>query len=402
MSELLLNLFLVAVALATGVLLWRPALRRMPTWRAMVTPLASIIGSGFLIVGPVLDHAFGAWAPAGMALLCLAAWAFGAAVRANIARIGDSADPRPAGDHAVETLAAAVLAFAYMISVAYYLNLFGAFAVSLTPWDTDLAARLVTSSIIVVILLTGWRRGFAALESLEYATVALKLAIIAALIAGLAIYFRDQWQADALVLSPASVTGWPAVTLVMGLLVTVQGFETSRYLGASYDAATRIRSMRWSQWLSSGIYMTYIVLMAYVFHEDEIGFSETAIIDMMAVIAPVLPLLLVAAALAAQFSAAVADTGGSGGLIAELSGHRVSPRVAYAGLAAVGLALTWIADIFQIVSYASRAFAAYYAVQAWLAARGARRDGQGLKAAGFLGLAILGLLIVVLGTPVEN
>ncbi|MEK9751843.1 MAG: hypothetical protein VW338_01335 [Rhodospirillaceae bacterium] len=37
---------------------------------------------------------------------------------------------------------------------------------------------------------------------------------------------------------------WRAMTLGFGLIVTVQGFETSRYLGDEYDATTRNRSMR--------------------------------------------------------------------------------------------------------------------------------------------------------------
>ena len=56
--------------------------------------------------------------------------------------------------------------------------------------------------------------------------------------------------------------------------------------------------------------------------------SETAIIDMMHLVAPILPGLLVAAALAAQFSAAVADTSGSGGLFEELTQGRISTRAA--------------------------------------------------------------------------
>ena len=83
-----------------------------------------------------------------------------------------------------ETLASAVLGFAFIVSVAYYLNLFGAFGLSLTPWDSPLNARLLTSAIYAVILIVGFTKGFAALERMEYASVAAKLAIIAGLILG--------------------------------------------------------------------------------------------------------------------------------------------------------------------------------------------------------------------------
>ncbi|MGD9295491.1 MAG: hypothetical protein PVI41_11455 [Roseobacter sp.] len=117
--------------------------------------------------------------------------------------------------------------------------------------------------------------------------------------------------------------------------------------------------------------------------------------------APILSALLVAAALSAQFSAAVADTSGSGGLFSELSGGRVSPRAAYTGLVVIGLTLTWAADVFQIISYASRAFAAYYAIQTSIAAVSAQKSGQSLKAVLFAAISVVAALATVFGTAVE-
>ncbi len=181
--------------------------------------------------------------------------------------------------------------------------------------------------------------------------------------------------------------GLAALTLAFGLIVTVQGFETSRYLGAIYPARARIRSMRWAQMLSTLIYIVYIALTAYVFRPDQLELTETAIVDMMAVVAPVLPAMLVAAALAAQFSAAVADTGGSGGLMAELTQGRLSERPAYAVLVAVGLVLTWTLDVFHIIAYASRAFALYYALQSAIAAHAGGAAATAHRACGLRLLA---------------
>ena len=161
--------------------------------------------------------------------------------------------------------------------------------------------------------------------------------------------------------------------------------------------------MRLAQWIASAIYLTYIVLLAYVFRSGEFALTETAIIDMMVVVAPVLPLLMVAAALSAQFSAAIADTSGSGGLIAELTRSRLAPNHAYALLSGVGLVLTWSADIFAIIAYASRAFALYYALQsliAMLAAWKTRADHR--LAVLFGGLAVLGFLILLFGEAAEG
>ncbi|MCC2095265.1 MAG: hypothetical protein KDJ29_00145, partial [Hyphomicrobiales bacterium] len=180
------------------------------------------------------------------------------------------------------------------------------------------------------------------------------------------------------------------------------GFETSRYLGDNYDVRTRIRSMKLAQWVSSAIYMIYIGLISYVFSDYGETPNETAIIDMMRIVAPVLPALLVAAALSAQFSAAVADTGGSGGLIEELTGNRLSARHGYAVLVAAGLLLTWSSNVFQIISYASRAFALYYCLQALIAAVAARRMQQPGRSAVYFSLALLGAAIVVFGQAVET
>jgi hypothetical protein len=389
-------LILAATLIAAGILL-HPRLARLPLWHAAVTPLASIIGSGFLVLGPILNQGWGGYAPAVMAALCAGAWAFGAAIRCNIAHRVDK--PRPEEETRLETVASWTLAFAYVISVAYYLNLFGAFGVSLTPLDSPLAARLLTTLMFLVILAVGWLKGFAALEKVEQVTVGIKLAVIAGLLAGLTGYFVIQTRAQALMFTPAHLSLWQSLTLGFGLIVTVQGFETSRYLSQAYDAPTRITSMRWAQIIASIIYMIYIVLLTYAFPPAQGDLSETAIIAMMAVVAPILPALLVAAALSAQFSAAIADTSGAGGLVAELTRRRISQRQAYAVLVAAGIALTWTANVFQIISYASRAFALYYAIQSAIAAT--HTDLPAPKRLGFAALAVLGVAITLLGTSVE-
>ena len=394
-----------AVLLAASVLLW-PRLANAPRWRATVTPLASIIGSGFLVLGPILIDAYGKYAPLMMAALCAGAYAFGAAVRFNIARIAaceEAGSPRSAFEERIETVASWALAFSYIVSVAYYLNLFGAFGVRLTPFDSPLAAKLLTSAIFLVILVVGWLRGFGALERMEEVTVGIKLAIIMGLVVGLGLYFSARWSSGDLIFVTPTKTGWAGIALAFGLIVTVQGFETSRYLGAHYDAPMRIRSMRDAQWLSSLIYMAYIGLVSYVFARDDLRLAETAIVGMMAVVASVLPALLVAAALSAQFSAAVADTNGAGGLFVELTGRRFKPKFAYAVLVGVGLALTWVTDLFEIINYASRAFALYYGLQAAIAARGAALSSERRwRAWPFAALAVLGLTILVFGASVEG
>ncbi|MCB1472694.1 MAG: APC family permease [Rhodobiaceae bacterium] len=392
---------ILAAVLLTGAVLFHPRLVRARLWRATITPLASIIGSGFLVLGPLLEVSYGAYAPLAMAFLCVLAYAFGDAVRFNIAALDASANRGHLSER-LEQSASWVLAFAYIISVAYYLNLFGAFGVSLTEVNDAVHAKLLTTSIFLFVLLTGWTRGFTALEKLEQLSVSFKLAIIAGLILGLAIYFAGHAASGELVVNPSTRTGAGALALVFGLVVTVQGFETSRYLGDEYDAKTRIRSMRLAQWISTAIYMVYIGLMAYVFPAGELELKETEIVSMMDLVAPILPLLLVAAALSAQLSAAVADTGGAGGLFVELTCRRVDEKHAYLLLVGIGLAVTWLFNVFEIIAYASRAFALYYGMQAAIAAATAHERGApAWRVLAYGALAALGLAIAVFGTPAE-
>ncbi|MXO89070.1 hypothetical protein GRI32_09995 [Altererythrobacter aestuarii] len=387
-----------------GLLLLSPRFAKSTVWRATVTPLASIIGSGFLVLAPILVSAYGRSAPLVMAGLCIGAYLFGEAIRFNIFARNV---PRPVEDMAVERLelgASWALVFAFMISVGYYLNLFGAFAISQTPYDNPVNARLLTSAVYILILAVGWFHGFKALERMEYAAVTIKLAVIAGLLIGLTWYFYQRASAGELFFHEAQLSGWPAVTLAFGLVITVQGFETSRYLGQEYDPQTRISSMRLAQLVCTAIYMIYIGLFAYAFDRSEFQLSETAIIDLMALITPLLTVMLVLAALAAQFSAAIADTSGSGGLVEELTRGRMTARYGYVLLVFIGIVMTWEADVFQIIAYASRAFALYYTLQSAIAARRAFiiPGTPWHRKLGFCLLVALGAMIVLFGNDVES
>ncbi len=398
---MLLNSAILLIVLFTGAVFLSPKIANSQFWRASVTPLASIIGSGFLVIGPILDASYGKYAPLAMISLCTIAYFFGSAIRFNIQCEENRSTQRDL-IRLMEGFASWALAFAYVVSVTYYLNLFGAFGIRLTENDGVNDARMLATAIFIFILLVGWVRGFSALERLEEISVSAKLAIIAGLLLGLAAYFTKKAAAGDLVYSMPEIEGWQAISLALGLLITVQGFETSRYLGEKYSASMRIRSMRFAQWISSAIYVAYILLLTYLFSRDEIAFSETAIIDMMIVVAPILPTLLVAAALSAQFSAAVADTAGAGGLFYELTKKRIAPRQAYTGLVTAGIILTWNANIFEIINYASKAFALYYALQAAIAATNAWVSRQPFLAVWFSILVLTGVSIVTLGLPVET
>ncbi len=406
-SPILNSCLVIGTTVAALIGVFHPRMVNSVTWRATVTPLASIIGSGFLVLAPILKHSFGPWGIAVMLALCVGAYWIGGAIRFNIARYsyyGRQGLAVPRLVSRLEVVASYLLVAAYGISITYYLNLFGAFSVSLTTANDQLHARLVTTGAIVLIAMIGWVRGFAGLERAEEGTVGLKLGIIAGLLVGLLAFSVEQWGAiDGSYFASSQPLNWQSITVAMGLMVTVQGFETSRYLGDEFDVATRIRTMRIAQWISSAIYLLYIAITTFCFTELQVGKSETAIVGMTELVAPVLPVMLVAAALAAQFSAAVADTAGCGGLASETTHHKLNARVTYVLVGVFGIGLTWWANIYAIIAIASRAFAAYYAIQCAIAAVFEARSeaSNRLRVAGYLVLATVAALIVVFGRAVE-
>ena len=83
-----------ASVLIAALVLCSKTLRGSVTWQTMTTPLASIIGSGFLVLGPILDSEYGVYVPLVMTLLCAGAYLFGAAIRYNM-RYVDTDAPKP-------------------------------------------------------------------------------------------------------------------------------------------------------------------------------------------------------------------------------------------------------------------------------------------------------------------
>jgi len=406
-AAVIYNGILVLVAGLCAVVLLRPRFRRATGWRATVTPLASIIGSGFLVIAPLLHQIVNGWAPLAILGVALLAYGVGGVIRFNIRYVEPKLERGANGPLLVlERLSGLALAGAYVISVAFYVRLLGAFVLRRADADSALIANIIASAILLFIGYTGLRRGLRGLEWLEEYAVALKLAIIAALLVGLGVYDFNWVKQSGPSLNMAAPDDWVhMLRLLGGVLLVVQGFETSRYIGHEYDAATRIRSMRFAQLIAAGIYVVFVGLSLPLLTGGERTISETALITVAENVAWVLPGMLIIAATMSQFSAAVADTIGGGGLFAEGTDHRVSIFYSYAGVSLLAIALVWTADVFELVAYASRAFALYYLLQTLGAlAVGARmREGKYVaRQALFFLLSIVLVLIVLFAVPAET
>ena len=192
--------------------------------------------------------------------------------------------------------------------------------------------------------------------------------------------------------------------MLLGLLITVQGFETSRYMGETYDQATRVRTMRWSQWISSAIYIAFLALLTPFLGRAQHAEGVAGILDIMELVAPFLGIFVLIGAVSSQLSAAIADSIGAGGIAVEVSQKRLGVRGAFIVAAILAIGIVWLTNPFEVVALSSRAFALFYAMQAGLAVWVSRRTGLGGRGRQ-IGFVIVGLICIVAaaaGAPAEG
>jgi hypothetical protein len=397
----------VLAALAVTLTLTFGKAFKSKTWRATVTPLASIIGSGFLVCGPLLAREFGSGAIVAMALLLAIAYAAGAVIRFNIVHVENYAARLPFNDRFAWAMRVSqlLLAVAYAVSVAYYLKLLAEFLLKSLPFTASQHALI--SNVLVTVIIAGLAAltlsgDIRKVERAAHASVSVKIGLIAGLLAGLAAWWVG--RPDAALDAPALRLSWSSLPMLLGLLITVQGFETSRYLGDSYDQHTRVRTMRLSQWISSVIYIAFLVLLTPILGAAARAEGVAGIYDVMSVVAPLLGLFVLGGALSSQLSAAIADSIGSGGLLVEVSRRKLSVRAAFMVASALSILVVWLTDPFQVIALSSRAFAAFYAAQCLLAFWVSKRTkaGSPLARAGFAAVGIICLVAALVGAPAES
>jgi hypothetical protein len=380
---------------------------RSTQWRATVTPLASIIGSGFLICGPILAKEFGSAALPAMAVLLLIAYAVGAVIRFNIIHV-ENIGPT-LGLHDLMAwfmrLTQATLAIAYAVSVAYYLKLLAEFTLKSVPLSIaahELVANLLITTIILMFVVLTFAGNIRKIERAAHASVSIKLSIIAGLLTGLGTWWA--MHADASLELPAPRLSMSGIPMLLGLLITVQGFETSRYLGDSYDQATRVKSMRHAQWLSAAIYLAFLALLTPFLGKAQSIEGVAGIVDIMKFVAPVLGIFVLIGAVSSQLSAAIADSIGSGGIMIEVFRQKLSVRHAFIVASALAIAVVWLTDPFQVIALSSRAFALFYAMQAVIALWVSLRTGAGgwLARTGFVLTGLICIIAALVGAPAES
>ena len=337
---------------------------------AMSTPLASIFGSGFLVVVPILASAVGPYAILAMIFVAIIAFLVGKIVRHNIL----CAEPVLASRSKkftviTEQLSDFALVAAYVVSVCLYIHILSAFVLASFDLDTAFNKSLMTTLIIGSITIIGLFGGLKPLESLERWSLYITLIILAALLVFFAIYDVKQFISRGYFVLPAMPqrSAWEIITIVAGTLIIVQGFETTRYLGKTFDTVTRIRASRWSQYFSLSIYVLFVALAQPIVIVLNENYGANSLITLAATASALLPLPLIIAATMSQFSAAVADTLAATANIQEVSQHRLGAHWGYLIVGIAAMTLAWTGSTFEIIALASRAFAFYYLLQCIIA-----------------------------------
>ena len=337
--------------------------------KARATPLASIFGSGFLVIVPILYAAVGPYSVVAMVGVCALAYAMGSVIRFNIRHAEPLLAAGTISDRTArhERTANLALVLAYAISVSLYIHILAAFLLGglgiNTPRQREHRLR-------------NHHRGDRRRGAVPRARYTPEPGAW-----GPNCHRGTHSVADSRLCSvrlaghPNHTLQWPVVpkqdlwtvlTVLGGTLIVVQGFETSRYLGSEFDAELRVRSCRSSQIVSTIIYVLFVAVATPLMHFLGNQVQDNGLLLLAAKASVLLPIPLVIAAVLSQFSAAVADVVAGGGNTAESTQGRVDDRHAYVLICGIAVVLAF-ASTLTILSFASRAFAFYYFLQCLVA-----------------------------------
>ncbi len=187
--------------------------------KATTTPLASIFGSGFLVIVPILASAVGPYSIYSMVFICGVACLVGAIIRFNILNAEPVLESNP-GEAllSLERGSDLALIVAYIISVSLYLHILSSFLLTGIGADSVLNQNLLTTAIIVAIALIGIIKGLDELEMLEQWALYVTLIIIMLILLGFARYDWATWQATGNFVVPkmANMDTWQVLTIIAG------------------------------------------------------------------------------------------------------------------------------------------------------------------------------------------
>ena len=403
---MIINTIVIVVStVLIAIALYNKRLQGSEVYKAFSVPFASIMDIGFLAVIPLIVMVMGIDAAFFVLGVVIIAYLMGAVIRYNITHIVHlERDPEGQPVDRLIPISSYVLAGAYAINIAYYLQLLGVLAVALFDSESQLAINLMATAVLATIGVVGFTAGLAKLNALGERIIPINLAVIGGFLFGLLAFnigevFSGDWGLPDL----SGSNDVTSIRKVLGTLVIVQGFEVSLYLGARFPQRLRNRTMRYAQIISGAIFVMTFALLTVLFDTPTDVSGVGAVIDISGAVSDLLPFLLVFGAIGSQLAASVSNVAGGSSLLVATIGERLRGRVSYQFIVVPAIALTWLTNINQVIALASRAFAAYYAIECLIAIRISLSQpagrGRNLAVAGMGAMALFMTLIAVFSIP---
>jgi hypothetical protein len=156
--------------------------------------------------------------------------------------------------------------------------------------------------------------------------------------------------------------------------------------------------MRIAQTVSTIVFVLFMatLLLAFLPPPEGVPADGTAIFAVSALVGDMLPWLLLLAALGSQTSAIIGATSSRSDMLVS---NKVPRNITFPIILIPAILLVIFVDINVAVNLASRVFAAYFTIQASLAAMLASRKQNWWAVAGFVGVALMMLTIMIFGLP---
>ncbi len=389
-----LGVAIVAV-LVIAFVLYRPRVQRSKQYQATVVPLANIMDVGFIIMSPAIVLLAGFSAPLVMLGVCLVAIATGFAISYNIRHfepLEGSDDPATK----VESAAQWALLGASIVNIAYYTLLL--MALFLLPFDAFTEGRQSALGVVYLgaIAVVGYFGGMKWLNEKGDQTTAFNLAAVIGVLIAFGIYNVQEWLGGRWELGESPEPGIEEFRKIIGLFAIVQGFEAARYIGVRFSAEQRITSMRIAQVISTVVFVALIASILVLFLPPLVPPSGTAIFEVSEAIGDSMPWLLLLAAIGSQTAAIIGATSSRSDMLVNA---KVPRKLSFLVILVPAILVVLLVDVSVAVNLASRVFAAYFLVEAFLAGLLARRKQNWGAVAGFVGIGLMMATVMIFGLP---
>jgi hypothetical protein len=285
-----------------------------------------------------------------------------------------------------------------MVNIAYYTLIL--MALVLLPFDANSPDRQTVMGVVLlgVLVVIGMRGGMDWLNKQGNRTTAFNIAavvgvVVAFLVANFQAMLGGRWG-----LGQSPDLGSEQFRQMIGLFAIVQGFEASRYIGVRFGAEQRVSTMRIAQLISTVVFVVFVssLLLAFLPRPPGISDGGTAIFEVSDLVGDALPWLLLLAALGSQTSAIIGATSSRSDMLVS---NKVPRTTTFPIILIPAILLVIFVDVNVAVNLASRVFAAYFTLQASLAALLAGRKQNWWAVAGFVGVALMMLTILIFGLP---